>query len=109
MLKKKRNTKLLNIKAKSSEYEKYIRLDWIYSGLYDILSQKKEELSVESFEKQLLVYFIKDIEDKCWYYEHMKVKNIFNSVILHMEEKILMLKLLYYMIKLKLSKKNKKE
>lgn len=78
----------LTLKQKSAEYEKYIRLDWIYSGLYDILSQKKEELSVESFESSFLVYFIKDIEDKCWYYEHMKVKNIFNSVILHMEENI---------------------
>lgn len=78
----------LTLQQKSSKYEKYIRLDWIYTGLDDILSKKKEELTVEKFESSFLVYFIKDIEDKCWYYEHREIRNIFNSIILLMEENI---------------------
>ncbi len=80
--------KYLKLKKSGNEYEKYIRLDLIYCNIKDILNTKKVDLDIKNFESFFLVHFITEIKDKCWYYEGNEKKNIFDTIVLKMEENI---------------------
>lgn len=76
------------LKQTDKEYEKYIRLDLIYKIISDTLEREKARLSVQYFETYFLVHFITEIKDKCWYYSGDKKVNIFDTIVLKIEENI---------------------
>lgn len=88
--------KYRKLKQSDKEYEKYIRLDLVYINIKDMLKKEKSEIDIESFESMFLVKFITDINDKCWYFENNERKNIFDTIVLKMEENIDTLPVILY-------------
>lgn len=78
----------LKLKQNSKEFEKYIRLDWIYTNIQKLLNIEKSLLNVKNFESSFLVHFTDDIKYKCWYYNREVKEDIFDSIVLKIEENI---------------------